>query len=91
MDKFNFCYIKTEIFLLLFDFVRFIMSSFWLNMKSKMNSTCTPSIVYESNSKNISGRRPSQEPGSARQYFFLENKHSKFLGMDVFKNFIEIY
>ena len=40
------------------------MSSFWLNMKSKMKSTCTPSIVYESNSKNISGRRPSQEPGS---------------------------
>ena len=28
---------------------------------------------------------------ATRQYFILENKHSKFLGMDVFKNFIEIY
>ena len=33
-------------------------------MKSNTNYTCTPSIVYELNLKNISGRRPSQEPGS---------------------------
>ena len=33
-------------------------------MKLNTKSTYTPSIVYESNPKNISGRRPSQEPGS---------------------------